>query len=527
MTTLSPDHVVERVLSRAADDDPDAAFVTFGTSGPTLTRASVVQRAACIATGLRGLGVESGERVGVMLTNRYEFVEVLFATVHAGAIIVPLNVSLRGDSLAYVLTQTEPRVIVTERAHLSTVQAALRASMEITIVCVDAADDPCHPVIPYAALAESPPSGAATSRPWDPFAVMYTSGTTGPSKGVVWSHQTVLRIAEVAAERMGYRSDDVLFTALPLFHGNGLALSIMGALAARARVAVMPGFSARRFWHDVVESDATTANLLGSMAQILLRQPPTDLDRAHRLRIALVIPSPAPDLYNVFEERFRLQMVEAYGLTDAGMILWTPAGERRPGSCGCVAPGWDCRLVDNDDVPVKRGAVGELVARPTEPYLAPLGYWRMPEATVEAWRNLWIHTGDLFREQDGWFTYVGRSKDAIRRRGENVSAFEVERALLSHAAVEECVAYGVPSEVGEEDVMVAVVVADVEAEPTPEDLLRHCERALPYFAVPRYVRMVDQLPRTETEKVRKGDLVAEGVTTDTWDREGAGYRLTR
>lgn len=517
---------IDRRLTLAAGEDPYAPFVTFGTNGVPVTRAELNEGAGALAEGLRGLGVGPGDRVAMMLGNRVEFLETVFAVVRLGAIVVPMNVSLRGDSLRYVLDQTEPRLVVTDAARLPNLRSGIDACA-VLVACVDPESSPDPHVIAFDALRGSAMAGTGGREPGDPFAIMYTSGTTGPPKGVVWSHGMALKVARTAQQNMGYRSDDVVFTALPLFHGNGLALSVFAALLAGARAAVMPDFSAQRFWHQVVASGATTVNLLGSMAQILWLRAPSEAEQKHRLRTALVIPSPAPEQYEQFERRFSLRMVEAYGLTDVGMLTWTPDGERRPGSCGRVCAGWECRLVDEHGLPVAAGEAGELVARPTEPHIAPLGYWRMPEATVESWRDLWIHTGDVLTEDRGWFRFVGRRKDAIRRRGENVSAFEVERSLLSHPAVEDCAVYALPSELGEDEVAAAVVLSRADPPSDAEDLVRHCEASLPYFAVPRYVRVLDALPKTATEKVLKGDLAAAGVTAETWDRDRAGYQLAR
>lgn len=529
-----PEHLVHLELLRAASEEAGSDCVQF-LDGASATREQLASCALRVAAGLQRAGVVKGDRIAIMLTNRMEFVETWFAAAMLGAIGVPVNISLRGDGLRHVLSQTEPTVVVSEVACLPNLSSAAAAIGSALLVLVDDHGEAGRERAVFGSgsrsyaelVAEDELSSPADVSPWDPFLVMYTSGTTGASKGVVWTHQTALRLAEVAGGAMGYGPNDVVHTTLPLFHGNALVLSAFAALVARAPVAIGHRFSATAFWQEIVACEATTTALLGSMAQILWRQPESPLERQHRLRLALVIPSPPGDQYAAFEARYGLRMTEAYGLTDAGMLVWTPFGERRPGWCGKVAEGWECRVVDSEDRPVPPGTVGEMVARPTEPYIAPLGYWRLPEATVATWRNLWIHTGDLFlQDKDGWFAFVDRSKDAIRRRGENVSSFEVEQVLVSHQAVAECAVYAVPSDLMEDEVMAAVVLEE-SASVTPEMLIDHCAEHLAYFAVPRYVRFVGGLPRTESEKVVKSELRAAGVNGDVWDREREGYRLVR
>lgn len=531
MSQLSPDHLVHLELARAAEAEPDAPYARF-VGLETLARGELLRRVRAVASGLEEHGVHKGDRVALMLSNRSEFLDAWFACAALGAIVVPLNTALRGDILGYMLQQTEPQAVVVEADFAANLASVPAAFVRARVVDVD--DDPeafelfADQRIPYTQLTSA--SGVwdfADVSPWDPFSIMYTSGTTGRSKGVVWTHQTALRLAEGAAHYLQFTPEDVVHTTLPLFHGNALALSTFGALVARAQVAIGHRFSASGFWHEVKEVGATVTSLLGSMAQMLWHQPRNLVEREHRLRLAMVIPGPPGDQYERFEERYGLRMTEAYGLTDVGMVLWVPPGERRPGSCGQPTVGWEVQVVDEHDQPVPAGTVGELVARPTEPYIAPLGYWQMPDATNAARRNLWMHTGDLMVvDESGWYHFVDRAKDAIRRRGENVSAFEVEQVLQAHPTVAECAVYAVPSDVMEDEVM-AAVVPEPGRSLTAEELMAHCERRLPYFAIPRYIRIMEELPRTSTAKVMKKQLRDEAVTDDTWDRDQEGCQVAR
>jgi carnitine-CoA ligase len=287
-----------------------------------------------------------------------------------------------------------------------------------------------------------------------------------------------------------------------------------------------PRFSASRFWARAAEEGADVTYLLGAMVNILCAQPPSDADRAHRVRVALA-PATPPRLVEPFRERFGTDLVEGYGSTETNAVIGQRAGSGRIGGMGRVIDGFEAQVVDEHDRPRPAGEAGELVLRHREPYAFATGYWRMPEKTVEAWRNLWFHTGDrVVRDADGSFRFVDRLKDAIRRRGENISSFEVEQVLIEHPAVATVAVFAVPSEMSEDEVM-AAVVPEEGMSVDPVELIRHCEPRLAYFAIPRFVDIVGELPLTENGKIRKAVLRERGVTTTTWDRESAGYRLAR
>jgi crotonobetaine/carnitine-CoA ligase len=287
-----------------------------------------------------------------------------------------------------------------------------------------------------------------------------------------------------------------------------------------------PRFSASTFWRRLAETDATVTYLLGAMVTILWRRPPSADDRAHTVRVALAPASPA-NLVEPFKERFGMQLVEGYGSTETNCPIGVTAAQQRSGYMGTLRDGYEARVADPEDAPVPDGQPGELLLRAREPFAFATGYFEMPEATVAAWRNLWFHTGDrVVREPDGWFRFLDRAKDAIRRRGENISSFEVEQVLSQHGGVSQVAVFGVPSELGEEEVM-AAVVPQPETALDPAELLGFCEPLLAYFAIPRYVEIVDELPLTENGKVRKRLLRERGVGPATWDREAAGYVVAR
>jgi crotonobetaine/carnitine-CoA ligase len=323
----------------------------------------------------------------------------------------------------------------------------------------------------------------------------------------------------------GLTAEDVLYTSLPLFHTNALN-TCMQALIHGSQVVVGPRFSASRFWQRLVEADATVTYLLGAMISILSKTPPSQYETQHRVRVALA-PATQAELHDVFRERFGVVLRDGFGMTETNAVIGARDGEQRAGTMGRVMPGYEARIVDEDDNELPDGTAGELVLRASEPFAFATGYWRLPELTVESWRNLWFHSGDrAVRDPDGSFRFLDRMKDAIRRRGENISAWEVEQVLQSHPDVAAAAVVPVPSELGEDEVL-AFVVLRAGASADPVELIRHCEPRLAYFAIPRYVDVVEELPLTPNGKVRKFALRERGVTDSTWDREAAGYTVQR
>jgi crotonobetaine/carnitine-CoA ligase len=357
---------------------------------------------------------------------------------------------------------------------------------------------------------------SSRGRPADPALVLFTSGTTGRSKGCVLSHRFAVRQAELMVEQFGLRTDDVLYCPFPLFHLDASVLTVMPALVLGTTAAVGVRFSASGFWAEARRFGATVFDFMGATLTILHKQPPGPDDRNNPLRLGWGVP--LPEFAPRFEDRFGLRLVEAYGSTDIGVPIYSrPDEPRRAGACGRPIDAYDLRLVDDDDVEVATGETGEIVVRPNEPSLICDGYLGMPQETVRVTRNLWFHTGDLARrDADGYVYFVGRKKDTIRRRGENISAFEVEEVVERHPDVMEVAAFGVPSDLTEEDVMVAVVPRPGRSV-DPADLVSFCTGRMARYMLPRYVDVVSALPKTPTEKVEKYRLRERGVTETTWD----------
>ncbi|MGY6655475.1 ATP-dependent acyl-CoA ligase [Amycolatopsis sp. TRM77291] len=499
----------------------------------TLVRTDDVERSyiemaevvAATAGTLLTAGVGAGDRVALMCENRLEILDVTLACAWLGAVAVPLNTALRGPALSHQLTNSGSKLLIMDSA-LVGVLADVPPPPELHEVwALDGI--PVDAPSAYKVVVPPPlddPIPAAQVRPDTTSVILYTSGTTGPAKGVECPQAQFYWWGVLVSESLEINERDILYTCLPLFHTNALA-AFMQAMISGATLYVGPRFSASKHWERLVESRATVTYLLGAIVNILCATPANAAETAHRVRIALAPGVPAP-LLEKFRSRFGFTLVEGYGSTETNGCIGAPPGEQRPGWMGLVRTGFSARVVDEFDVPVSDGTPGELLLRADEPFAFASGYHAEPAKTVEAWRNLWFHTGDaVVRSEDGWFRFVDRLKDAIRRRGENISSFEVEQVLLAHDGVDVVAAYALPSELGEDEVAAAVVLArgsTVE----PGDLIRWCEPRLAYFAIPRFIGFVEELPTTANGKVRKEALRQRG-TDGLWDRQEAGLIVNR
>jgi len=512
------------LLERQADRYEDRPLFRFGVT--ELSYRDVRELAARSAGRLAEAGVRPGDRVAAMCENRLELFELILGCVWAGAIVVPINTASRGAQLEHILGNCGASLLVVESAHLEAfAPLRSRGSVELAWVLPPLDGLPADPgSVAGWSVVDVPAAGEAIAAhpagPGEIAAILYTSGTTGPSKGVRCPHAQFYWWGVLMSESLRIVEGDVMYTCLPLFHTNALNAFVQ-ALVSGATFVLGERFSASRFWARVKAADADVTYLLGAMVTILMARAYEPVEREHHVRIALAPATPAR-IFDRFHDRFRVQLVEGYGSTEtnAPIVAEDPA-QGRGGYMGTVRAGFHARVVDENDEPVPDGTAGELVLRHDEPFAFADGYWAMPEHTVQAWRNLWFHTGDrVVRDPDGWFRFVDRAKDAIRRRGENISSWEVEQAVLEHPSVSAAAAFPIPSELGEDDVMTAIVLEPGEAL-SAEELIEHCRPLLPYFAVPRYVEFVSELPLTENGKVRKQVLRERGLTPATWDREAA------
>lgn len=500
------------MLARQAELYADRPLLVCGAENWTYANAR--QIAAGMAGAFAVAGLRKGERVAIMCSNRPEFMRVFLGCAWLGLVAVPINVAAKGPQLAYLLADSGAAALVIEDGFVDLLDSAARDGLR-HIWTVPGERGRILP----APAAPLPPAALG---PGDDLAILYTSGTTGPSKGVRCPHAQYFWWGANSARVLGVTQADVLCTTLPLFHINALN-TFAQALLTGAVAVVEARFSASGFWPAMARHGASVAYLLGAMVPILLAREPAPEERGHRVRIALG-PGVPGHLHAPFRLRTGVKLVEGYGSTESNFVIAAEDANVPPGAMGRVCPGFEARVVDEDDADVPPGEPGELVLRAREPYAFASGYHGRDAKTVEAWRNLWLHTGDrVIRDADGVFRFVDRLKDAIRRRGENISSWEVEQALLGHPGVEAAAVFPVRSELAEDEVM-AAVVPKPGAAVSEIDLLRHCEPLLPRFAVPRFVELVAELPRTENGKVQKFRLRERGVGPRTWDREAHGAR---
>lgn len=519
------DRILSTILTRQAERYGDRVLLVSGETRWTYAQTAAI--AAASAQTLVDAGIRPGDRVALMCSNRPEFLQVYLGCAWLGAIAVPINTALRGFQLSHIFRNSHPALLVIEAtllAAIATVDGDVALpSRTWTIGPVAETSEVKVSSVPLPALAAKAPAGAV--RPGDTVAILYTSGTTGPAKGVCCPQAQLFWWGVYSARALGIRDGDVLFTTLPLFHTNALNAFYQAVLNGCTYV-LEPKFSASGFWATARRHNATVGYLLGAMASMLLVQPGSADDSAHQLRVALGGGVP-PQIHRPFIARFGVPLVDGYGSTETNFVFAGPIPSDRPGTMGYLADGVEARIVDADDSELPDGQAGELVLRALEPFAFATGYFGMPEKTVEAWRNLWFHSGDrVVRDPDGHYRFIDRMKDSIRRRGENVSSWEVEQTIQSHSAVAACAVYPLPSELGEDEVAAAILLEPGQSL-QPIDIVRHCEGQIAYFAIPRYVRIVSQMPLTENGKIKKGVLRDAGVTTDTWDREAAGVRVRR
>lgn len=522
------------ILAHQVKNNPDRPYLRWGHEGTAATFAEVDIITNRVANGLAGHGVAKGDFVGLLMPNCLEFIHSWFALTKLGAVEVGISDAYKGSFLAHPLNLSKSKVLITT-AELASRLVDIEGDLEYlekVFIVPDPQTDADFEVpkfkrlqtLPYAELMEGAPTPTGVEVfPTDPAAVLMTSGTTGVSKGVLMPSSQFYFFAEEDVQLMRLTKDDVFMTGFPLFHGNAQFLTVYPALLVGAEVVLYRKFSATQWAKRAHLSGATVTNLLGATMAFILSQPPSEHDQANKIRTIYAAPL-SPELAPEFSERFGISdYVDGFGQTEISNIFMTPFGAKRPpGASGVLVDQWfDARLADPDtglDVP--EGETGELLIRPKAPGIISAEYLGMPEKTVETWRDLWFHTGDgLRRDAEGWYYFVDRVKDALRRRGENISSFEVESGVRSHPAVADCGVVGVRADeaAGEDEVMVFVVLKEGETV-DPEDLCTWAEKELPAFMVPRYIDFIDALPQTATEKVRKKVLREQGVTETTWDR---------
>lgn len=516
--------VLPRILLRQAERLGSKKFIEV--CGRSASFEEMLHISRQLARGFYNLGVRKSDRVAMLLPNCFELVNIWFAASSLGAIEVPNNPGLKGDLLCHNINNCGAKILVTNAdtlPELARVQDRLPDVQTLVLVGCEPAEARAagiriDRIVSYEeCLAPHPDYDLVDIHYSDPMAILYTSGTTGAAKGALMSHHHCYSWAAAMAYNLGYTEHDSYFSALPLFHTDAQMFGVLLPLIYGTQTTLVDGFSASRFWAQIRASGATATNMLGAMAVILMRAQPSQDDADNPVRICQCIPL-VPDK-QAFERRFGMKLVTGYGQTETSFVTLDTADEMRAGSCGRRHPDWDVAIVDSADRPLPPGMLGEIVSRPHKSWSMFSGYYRADTKTVQTLRNLWYHSGDAgVMDEDGWLYFKHRLNEAIRRRGENISAYEVETIADKHPDIVESAAFGVPSEFTEEDIML-VAMRRAGSTLDAQSLLDHFKALAPRHMVPRYIEITDALlPRTPTEKVARSDLRQRGVTAATFDR---------
>ncbi len=525
----------ERHLGRAiqlqAQQHGAKPYLLF--SEEVYTFAEVNQRVNELAAGLSGLGLKPGERLAFFMSSAPEVIFLVLAANKLGAVWVPVNTDYKGAWLTDTINRSRPTVVVTDTAHAARLRE-VRDSLSVPTLVIHGA----HESIPGAVSLESLYCEGAGEpdmsglHAGDTCSVLWTSGTTGKAKGVMQSHNVWFNAALAANEacQYGIATDDIIFTVLPMYNSAVWVTAVFRALFAGVPLAIDPTFSVSTFWQRVDFYRATQCFTLGAMHMFLWDAPAREDDATHSLRKLMAIPMP-PTVAGPFCERFNLELVpQGLGQSEAMRLVAPVSGRTQPpGSCGSVVPGIEARLVGDDGVDVATGEAGELWVKPLQPHFIFNGYFDDPEATAAAFEGPWYKTGDMLkRNEDGFYFFSDRKKDAVRYKGRNISTFEVELAARRHPSIADCAAFGITSEelASEQEIMLDVVLKPGETL-EPIELAQFINANAPYFFVPRYIQFVESLPYTPTNKVQKFRLRERGVTATTWDARVAGFKAQR
>jgi len=518
------DSVLRYMLEKRAAEDPDEVFAIFQQTDEAWTRAEFLERTRACAAALQKLGVEQGEVVMSWLPNGPHTMVVYMALAYIGAVYTPINTAYRGGLLEHVIRVAQPRLMIADDRLAPRLAEVDRSTLErLVIVGPELPEIEGLEVLPETALKASPDDVLPLERaiePWDDHIIIYTSGTTGPSKAVLSSYVNYWYSTSSMEPLPKQRN----MLVGPMFHMSG-AGNLYSTLLQGGSLVMLEAFSTQTFWRDVRKYGISSGVLLGAMATFLLKEPPSPEDRTHTLKRAMMIP--LSDESIAFNERFGVDIRSAYNMTEICTPIVTDLNPTVKGTAGKLRPGCEARIVDENDNELPDGEVGEFIIRTELPWMLNTCYFNNPEATAKAWRNGWFHTGDaLWRDKDGNYFFADRIKDAIRRRGENISSFEVEKEILAHSSVRDVAVIPVRAELPEDEVMAVLTLVDGTSLDHAE-LIEFLRERLAHFMIPRFIRIVDALPTTPTNKVEKYKLKEEGITPDAWDREAAGISVKR
>lgn len=531
MSVSDNQRVLPKLIENRAQSLGDKVFLRF--KDKEYTYEEINRFSDRCANAFVAQGAKKGDKIAIMLPNCPEYLFIWFGSAKVGAVEVPINTAYKGEFLRHALDLSDSKILFISYEFLDRLKLIEDSlpKLEKVIVMGDSKKEERprvkFPLISFEDFFNAPDTPfRAELHPWDPANIIFTSGTTGPSKGALSPHKFWIVVAEEMLRIREGTENDIFFTFLPLYHMNAQCLTTITAMIAGAQMVLSDRFSASRFWDEIRHYGATQFNYLGAVLPILAKQPEKHDDIDNPVRIAFGAGCPQA-VMEYLEKRFGFVCLEGFGMTEIGIPIHVRINDRRPGSCGKVLDIYEIKLVDDEDNEVAIGEPGEIIFRPKEPFTMMLEYYKMPEKTLESFRNLWFHTGDLAKKDgDGYFYFVDRKKDALRRRGENISSFEVERAINAHSKVLESAAVAVESELAEDEVKICVVLRPGETL-TPEELIEFANERMPYYAVPRYVEFMETLPKTPTQRIQKYVLKQAGITPNTWDREKAGIKIKR
>lgn len=520
------------LLHRSVDSFGDRLFLDF--SGDSYTYGDVERESARLARGLREHGVTAGDAVASLLDNGPDPVLLMFAVHRLGAIYVPINTAFKGEYLRHQLADCGARIVVTEADYAERVFAASEGTPE-TQTLLYRGDRPTgasgglrvQPLDSYRLDGSDDPT--VSVRPSDLGMIIYTGGTTGPSKGCALSHAYVVRMGNTSVYIPQRQPDELNWNPAPLFHLNAVS-TVVSTMVLGSSASIAPKFSVSQFWPEIERTGARVVNLLGTMIPLVAGMDDTEEMARCKGQIRAVLGAPfTPKTEQVWRERFGVELVgnPFYGLSECAPVTTTTLADNKPGTCGRVVDDLDVRIFNDEDNELAAGQVGEIVCRPLRPNAMFEGYWRRPEATLAMTKNLWFHTGDLGKfDEEGWLSFVDRKKDYLRRGGENISSVELEVTFMQHPDVAEVAVHAVYSELSEDEVK-ATVVLKPGATVTAEELCRWSIDRVPYFAVPRFIEFRDHLPKNGVGRILKYQLRDEGRTEATWDRVEAGVTFAR
>jgi crotonobetaine/carnitine-CoA ligase len=531
---VSEQDTVTAVLQRAVAHRPDHLFLHMPDG--KLTYAEFDRRSNALANGLRARGVKAGDTVTTLLDNNLDCVLFWFAVNKLGAIWVPVNTAYKGEFLRHQVADSSAAIVVAEQDYVERLGIIEDGLPDVRQVYyrgerpkVGFKRFELHPMPELYSGDESVPE--VENHPELLSMLIYTGGTTGPSKGCMISHNYACTLAKQGVMMSGRTEDDVHWSCLPLFHFNATAATVLSTAIMAGTCYFTHRFSVSGFWASIEESGATLVNLIGTMIPLLATAPDEPaMKRCHgQIRAAMGAPFPAA-LQDIWKERFGVELAGAagYGLTEATMLTSLPVtGYYKPGSAGKRNEWFDVRIFDDSGRELPPGEAGEIVARPLQPNVMFKGYWKRPADTLKAMENLWFHTGDIGKfDEEGYLFFVDRKKDYLRRGGENISSFEMETTLSLHPAIEDVAVHAVLSPLSEDEVKVTAVLREGMAVSETELCLWLIER-VPYFAVPRYIEFRAALPKSPLGRLLKYQLRDDGCTPSTWDRNTSDIKLTK